>query len=63
MALKNGMVQFDAKSSLICGIGLWFLATILESTNIFYMIPELSTIGLFLGTLIGGLYDSIPILK
>lgn len=60
---SNGKVQFDAASALIIGILAWFMATILESTSIFNMIPNLPTIGLFVGVFLGGLYERIPMLK
>lgn len=59
----DGTVQFDAVSALLCGIGTFVLALVLQSTNVFSMVPNLPSIGLFLGIIIGGLKDRIPILK
>lgn len=62
---RNG--QFDAVSAIFVGIGMWFLAMILQTTGIFSMFDvagnQIATIGLFVGLLYGGLHDSIPILK
>jgi hypothetical protein len=61
MATKT--FEFDFVSALLAGILFWALATILQTTAIFGMIANLPAIGLFLGILIGGLRERIPILK
>jgi hypothetical protein len=60
---SNGKVMFDTSAALIFGIFAWFMAVILETTDIFYMIPNLPTIGLFLGTFLGGLHERIPFIN
>ena len=48
-------IKVDLISGLLFGIGGWFLATVLNSTDIFYMVLNLPTIGLFIG-LVAGLF-------
>jgi len=48
-------IKVDLMAGLLFGIGGWFLATILSSTDIFYMVSHLPTIGLFVG-LVAGLF-------
>jgi len=55
--------EFDLIGGLLGGILMWALATILETTGIFNMIANLPAIGLFLGVLIGGFREHIPMLK
>lgn len=47
-------VDFDLLGALLYGIFTYVLALILESTEIFSMVANLPTIGLFLGIVIGG---------
>ena len=61
--MANGKLSFDAGSALLIGILSWAMATILETTDIFYMIPNLDVIGLFLGVFIGGLRENLPVLS
>lgn len=61
MATKT--FEFDFVSALLAGILFWALGRILNTTGIFGMIPNLPAIGLFLGILIGGLRDKIPMIK
>ena len=48
-------IKIDLMAGLLFGIGGWFLATILSSTDIFYMVSNLPVIGLFVG-LVAGLF-------
>ena len=61
--MANTKFEFDFVGALLGGILFWALATILDTTGIFNMIANLPAIGLFLGVLIGGLREHIPMLK
>lgn len=52
-------IKVDLMAGLLFGIGGWFLATILTSTEIFYMVQNLPTIGLFVGVVVGLFKDKL----
>jgi len=52
-------VNIDLLGALLGGIFAYILALILESTEIFSMISNLPTIGLFMGIIVGGFREHL----